>query len=141
MTPANTNVEECYSSRDDRSGAWFLALLGIIGFFDFYMKHPVRGGVKLGIVIMSVIGVILSSYDFRGILSLLGHGIEVVSIWNLFDMFRLSRGLYRDGDGYLVKKQTWDATVLFWFVIAVPIVLILFLVIAFFTGNLRIPVA
>lgn len=118
-----------------------MALLGIIGFFDFYMKHPVRGGVKLGIVIMSVIGVILSSYDFRGILSLLGHGIEVVSIWNLFDMFRLSRGLYRDGDGYLVKKQTWDATVLFWFVIAVPIVLILFLVIAFFTGNLRIPVA
>ena len=141
MTTIKTNVEECYSSRDDRSAAWFLALFGIIGIFDFYMKHPVKGAIKVGLVIVSIVSAIFDAYSLNGIPLFLCHGFEIVFIWNVCDMFMLSRGHYRDGDGFRVKKQTRDATILFWFIIALPIVLILFLVIAFFTGNLRLPVA
>lgn len=141
MTPANTNVEERYSSRDDRSGAWFLALLGIVGFFDFYMKHLIKGAIKLGILIIALASTILDTYNPNGITSILLHGYEVVFIWNVYNMFQLSRGRYRDGDGHLVKKQTKDATILFWFIIVLPIALILLLVTGFFTGYVRLPIA
>ena len=141
MTPKNTNVEECYSSRDDRSAAWFLALFGIVGFFDFYMKHPIKGAIKLGILIIALASTILDTYNPNGITSILLHGYEVVFIWNVYNMFQLSRGRYRDGDGHLVKKQTKDAAILFWFIIVLPIVLILLLVTGFFTGYVRLPIA
>lgn len=141
MAPKNTNVEECYSSRDDRSAAWFLALLGNIGFFDFYMAHPVKGCIKLGIVIVSIVSVIFDAYGFKGVPFFLCHGFEIVFIWNVYEMFLLSRGRYRDGDGHLVKKQTKDATILFWFIIVLPIALILLLVTGFFTGYVRLPIA
>ena len=141
MTPKNTNVEECYSSRDDRSAAWFLAFFGIVGFFDFYMKHPIKGAIKLGILIIALASTILDTYNPNGITSILLHGYEVVFIWNVYNMFLLSRGRYRDGDGHLVKKQTKDATILFWFIIVLPIALILLLVTGFFTGYVRLPIA
>ena len=46
MHPVNTIETKLYSPRDDRSAAWFLALFGIVGFFDFYMKHPIKGAIK-----------------------------------------------------------------------------------------------
>ena len=141
MHPVKTIETKLYSPRDDRSAAWFLALFGIVGFFDFYMKHPIKGAIKLGILIIALASTILDTYNPNGITSILLHGYEVVFIWNVYNMFQLSRGRYRDGDGFRVKKQTRDATILFWFIIALPIVLILFLVIAFFTGNLRLPIA
>ena len=141
MTPKSTNVEECYSSRDDRSAAWFLALFGIVGFFDFYMKHLIKGAIKLGIVIVSIVSVIFDAYGFKGVPFFLCHGFEIVFIWNVYNMFQLSRGRYRDGDGHPVKKETRDATILFWLVIVLPFVLILLLVTGFFTGYVRLPIA
>ena len=56
-------------------------------------------------------------------------------------MFLLSRGRYRDGNGCLVKKETRDATILFWFAIVIPVALVVFLFVGILTGTLRLPVA
>ena len=125
-----------YSSRKDRDAAWLLAFVGIVGAFDFYMRCPVKGGVKLGIVIVSSV-----CACFDGVTSLLGYGIDVVCIWNVWDMFLLSRGRYRDGNGFLVKKETRDATILFWLAIVLPVALVVFLLVGILTGSLRLPVA
>ena len=136
MQSVNTNGEVHYSQRKDRAAAWLLALLGIFGVFDFYMRRPVKGGVKLGLVIVSAV---CASFD--GVTSFLGYGIDVVCIWNVWDMFLLSRGRYRDGDGFPVKKETRDATILFWLAIVLPVALVVFLVVGILTGTLRLPVA
>ena len=136
MPPVNTNGEVHYSQRKDRAAAWLLALLGIFGAFDFYMRRPVKGGVKLGLVIVSSV-----CACFDGVLSFLGYGIDVVWIWNVCEMFLLSRGRYRDGNGCLVKKESRDATILFWFAIVMPIALVVFLFVGILTGTLRLPVA
>ena len=136
MQSVNTNIEVRYSSRKDRAAAWLLALLGVFGAFDFYMRRPVKGGVKLGLVIVSSV---CASFD--GVTSFLGYGIDVVCIWNVWDMFLLSRGRYRDGDGFPVKKETRDATILFWLAIVLPVALVVFLVVGILTGTLRLPVA
>ena len=139
--PVNTTETKLYSPRDDRSAAWFLALFGIVGFFDFYMKHPIKGAIKLGILIIALASTILDTYNPNGITSILLDGYEVVFIWNVYNMFQLSRGRYRDGDGLPVKKETRDATILFWLVIVLPFVLILALIVGVCSGNIRIPVA
>ena len=136
MQSVNTNIDVRYSSRKDRAAAWLLAFVGIVGAFDFYMRHPVKGGVKLGLVIVSAV---CASFD--GVTSFLGYGIDVVCIWNVWDMFLLSRGRYRDGDGFPVKKETRDATILFWLAIVLPVALVVFLVVGILTGTLRLPVA
>ena len=136
MQSVNTNIDVRYSSRKDRAAAWLLALLGIFGVFDFYMRRPVKGGVKLGLVIVSSV-----CACFDGVLSFLGYGIDVVWIWNVCEMFLLSRGRYRDGNGCLVKKETRDATILFWLAIVLPIALVVFLFVGILTGTLRLPVA
>lgn len=141
MHPVNTIETKLYSPRDDRSAAWFLALFGIVGFFDFYMKHPIKGAIKLGILIIALASTILDTYNPNGITSILLDGYEVVFIWNVYNMFQLSRGRYRDGDGLPVKKETRDATILFWLVIVLPFVLILALIVGVCSGNIRIPVA
>lgn len=141
MHPVNTIETKLYSPRDDRSAAWFLALFGIVGFFDFYMKHPIKGAIKIGILIIALASTILDTYNPNGITSILLHGYEVVFIWNVYNMFQLSRGRYRDGDGHPVKKETRDATILFWLVIVLPFVLILALIVGVCFGNIRIPVA
>jgi hypothetical protein len=141
MHPVNTTETKLYSSKDDRSAAWFLALFGIVGFFDFYMKHPIKGAIKLGILIIALASTILDTYNPNGITSILLHGYEVVFIWNVYNMFQLSRGHYRDGDGHPVKKETRDASVLFWFIVVSPFVLILALIVGVLFGHLRIPVA
>lgn len=125
-----------YSQRKDRAATWLLALLGIFGVFDFYMRHPVKGGIKLGLVIMSIV-----CDAFDGIPFFLGWGVDVVLIWNACDMFLLSRGRYRDGDGFPVKKETWDATILFWLVFVLPVALVVFLFVGILTGTVRIPIA
>ena len=119
MQSVNTNIDVRYSSRKDRAAAWLLAFVGIVGAFDFYMRHPVKGGVKLGLVIVSSV-----CACFDGVLSFLGYGIDVVWIWNVWDMFLLSRG-----------------TILFWLAIVLPIALVVFLFVGILTGTLRLPVA
>ena len=109
--------------------------MGVFGAFDFYMRRPVKGGVKLGVVVSAVCA------SFDGVTSFLGYGIDVVCIWNVWDMFLLSRGRYRDGNGCLVKKESRDATILFWLAIVLPVALVVFLVVGILTGTLRIPVA
>ena len=141
MQAENSNVEERYSPRKDRAAVWLLALLGYFGVFDFYMKHPVKGCIKLGVVIESSVCAFLNANEGNVVPFLLYHGLEVVFVWNVFDMFLLSRGRYRDGDGRYVKKETRDATVLFWLVIVLPVVIVVFLVVSFLTGTLRLPVA
>ena len=137
MQSVNTNIDVRYSSRKDRAAAWLLAFVGIVGAFDFYMKRPVKGGIKLGLVIMSIVCV-----SFDGIIPFfLGWGVDVVLIWNACDMFLLSRGRYRDGDGFPVKKETRDATILFWLAIVLPVALVVFLFVGILTGMLRLPVA
>ena len=141
MQAENSNVEERYSPRKDRTAAWLLALLGYFGVFDFYMKHPVKGCVKLSAMIASNACAFLTANGGDGVLLRICHSLEVVFVWNVFDMFLLSRGRYRDGDGRYVKKETRDATVLFWLVIVLPVVIVVFLVVSFLTGTLRLPVA
>ena len=141
MHPVDTIETKLYSPRNDRSAAWFLALFGIVGFFDFYMKHPIKGAIKLGILILALASTILDTYNPNGITSILLHGYEVVCIWNVYNMFQLSRGRYRDGDGCLVKKETWDATILFWLVFVLPVALVVFFFVGILTGMLRLPIA
>lgn len=96
QTTSESSSEQIqYSTRSDRNAAWLAMLFGAFGFLDFYTGHPGRGIVKL-LLTISILGIIVNW------------------AWNLYDMYQISSGRYKDGDGLIIRKESKDAQILFW---------------------------